>query len=371
MKRKTPFLLKFLTGFFLAASIYTWVLWQADPYVLIGDDYAGKNLPYHPLYHYNFCKKFNSLDYAFLGSSSANYYPIEKMYPEADKLFSMGIESSTMEEITTYGNLLMKKLPKEIIFFVQLYWTNPSRRNQDYFVKSIISHDNKFIDFVYQYFNKDALEKALIILTTGTEEDWVQQFNLNGTRTQNHYKLDTSYNFQVTLANYLTTLYHDPHYYGSQAFRNPESILPTMKMLDEFINKLEYNNIKVRLVIPPIHRNAMALIYYAGLGATYERFREKLVEISPVIDMNLDFDYTCDQDNFWDSHHTRKSERIIEILENNLYVITDENLRSSAGLNRPTKDEIEETRKILEENPNRKKILASINSYLEKHPPKE
>ena len=155
-----------------------------DPYVLIGNEVKRKTLPNYHLYSYNFFKKYKTLDFGFLGSSVVNYYDIEYMYPNKN-VYSMGIESSTIQEQIEFGKLMVNKHPKEITFFLSFYSFNPSRNCENYFNRFVISNSNIFFDFIYQYLNKNAYDDAFYYIEKGkSNTKWEQQFNLNGTRTQ-------------------------------------------------------------------------------------------------------------------------------------------------------------------------------------------
>jgi hypothetical protein len=344
----------------LAFSAFMFI---SDPYALVSNNVAGKTIPYYPWYHYNFIRKVEKLDFAFVGSSQVNYFPIEKMYDETNKLFSMGIESSNIHEHTTYGKIVVHKRPKEVWFFVTFYALNPARENQKYFNELVMSANVLLIDFVYEYFHKNALIDAFYYIANRKMlvNNWTPQIKLNGTRTQRHYLDNPHYEFEKTLADYLSWISIDPRYYNSKTFRNPASIKDGLREIAEFKRYAEVNGVQVRFATAPVHRTDHALMYLMGLGKTYQTFREELAKISPFVDLDLDTDFTSNDANFWDTHHVRNGAPIINSLKSGKFLVTSANVKSTASSILPTSQELKKVQNILKEYDNwpaRRKLLA-------------
>ncbi len=322
-------------------------MYTTDPYQLVGNKQEGKVFPNFHLYSYNFLKKYDKLDYAFLGSSAVNYYDIGYMYGNNPNIYSMGIESSTIEEQIAFGKLLAEKHPKEITFFLSFYSFNPSRARENYFNKFVVLRNSTLVDFVYQYFNKTAFFDALKYVKKNRQDtSWAMQFNPDGTRTQNHYKLDKAYNFDSSLADYLALNYSDKRLYGSRTFKEPASIDKAMEQIGEFKSFCEEKNIKLNIVIAPDYRMNTVLIYYMGLGKTYEHLRIKLAEIQLFYDLNLDTTFTCNHRNYWDAHHVRDGKYVMDDLKSTDYLLKKENVESTFEILRPKEKETEKLKSI-------------------------
>lgn len=330
------FVFRWLLGLLTIVLAYSGLMATLDPYMVVRQEIAYKNLPNNPLYSYNLIKHWDHIDYGFLGSSAVNYLPIEQYYPDTHFLYSMGIESSNIHEHIAYGKVLAAKHPKEIIFFVTFYTLNPARGNQLYFNPWVVQLNNPLVDFVHQYFNQKAFWDALAFRHhQKTKEPWQQEFNLNGTRTQNFYKLDTAYNYDKTLADYLAWLYLDPRYYASTTFRNPQSIEAGLQAIKDFKAYLHQRGIRLRLVSCPEERNNLVMIYRAGLGPTYEAYRQGLASIQPFDDLNLDRIFTTGRGNFWDTHHFRHGQLVIADLKSGRFLVNTQTVQQTMPVIRP------------------------------------
>ncbi len=346
-------------------------MYITDPYNLIREDYYGKTPPNFHLYPYNLLKKHDKLNYAFLGSSSINYYDIGYMFNDSSSVFSMGIESSTIEEQVEYGKLLAEKQPKEIFFFLSFYSFNPSRNPEKYYSKRVVNLNNKVIDFFDQYFTNQALSDAASYWIGGKKNsEWVQQFNENGTRTQNHYLLDKNYDFINALTSYLTLNYADVRLYGSKSFKDPESLNYSLSKIKEFKTYLEDKNIKLRLIFAPDYKLNTAMIYYMGLGNTYKGLRKKIALIQPFYDLNADTTFTNDAKNYWDAHHVRTSRVLMDDLRSSKYLYTTNTIDSCLNRIEPNFASIQEIKKIFNEYPHWDDARRQADQDKKLNPPK-
>ena len=350
----------------IITAIYSAFMFMVDPYVLVKTEYTEKQLPYNPMYNYNFIKHYDNIDYGFLGSSAVNYFPIEYLYPGNVKCYSMGIESSNINEHIAYGKVLASKQPKEIVFFITFYALNPARGPQNYFHPFVIDQNNIMIDFIDQYFNKGAYDDAIKYLKDidNKENIWEQEFNANGTRTQNFYLKDKNYDSEKVFADYLSYMYVDPKYYASKTFEDPSSIKKGIEAIKQFCEYLRSKGIKIKLATAPEHRLNMALVYYSGLGKTYEEFRRQLASIQPFYDLNADTAYTSKTENFWDTHHVRNGYRVMNDLKSDTFLVNAQNVDELLECIRPTKAEMNRLVKILGEYKNWDKIMLDLKKEL-------
>ena len=355
----------------MVALTYSAFMYYNDPYVLIKPDYFKKILPYSPMYNYNFIRQYEKIDYGFLGSSAVNYFPIDYMYPGYANLYSMGIESSNISEHIAYGKVLAGKNPKEIVFFITFYALNPARGNQNYFHPLVVKMNNIVIDFVDQYFNNPAYDDAVEYRRRLNQDgvNWMKEFNPNGTRTQNSYRTDKNYNAEKTFQNYLSYMLLDPRYYGSHSFKKPESVNIGIGEIKEFRDYLKSKGVKLKIATAPEHRMNIALIYFAGLGETYEAFRRKLASVQPYYDLNLDTAFTSNIGNFWDTHHVRKGKKIIEDLNNDVYLMDSSNVDQYLPVIRPGEREINKLKLFLKNYKDWNKTREKLKEDLSITPP--
>jgi len=358
----------------LSMSVYAVFMIGVDPYFVRSDsEILGKQIPYYPWFHYNVIRRHKKLDFAFMGSSQVNYFPIGDKYAPPARVFTMGIESSNIFEHIAYGKLLVDRRPNEIWFFITFYSLNPTRGNQSYFNEIVMNQHALALDILYQYFNKDAFHDAVhfVLNKESLQKKWVDQFRVDGTRTQKHYLSDVRYSFESTLADYLVWIDLDPRYYNSEVFRHPESLEAGLRAIQEFVHYAELHGVKVRIATAPVHRTDHALMYMKGLGETYEAFRQGLAEIRPFVDLDLNVEFTSRDENFWDTHHARRGQEVVKSLDDPRYLVTLQNVQSTSVFLRPTPLEIERVQTILKQYDKwdaRKKLLAED---LRRNPVKE
>lgn len=332
----------------MVAIPYGLAMFFIDPYNLLRTDLKGKSLPNYHLYSYNYLNHYDKIDYAFLGSSVVNYYDVNKMYDNGNR-FCMGIESSTVEEQIAFGKTLASKQPKEIVFFLSFYSFNPSRNPETYFNENIVACNNKVVNFIYQYFNLNAYKATLKYIQEGRKNNlWMQEFNLNGSRTQNHYLHKNNYSFDKTLTEYLTLNYADIRLYGSKTFKNPGSVDDKIKLIRDFRDYLKEKGITLKIAFAPDHRLNTVMVYKMGLGATFEHLRKSILEIQPFYELNADTAFTKQDANYWDAHHVRNSERIIADLNSTEYFVTKKNLNVIIQRLKPNNTETAQLNSIFE-----------------------
>lgn len=370
----TPFkhalLIKLALSGFINLLLYVALMAWVDPYALLSNDLRYKELPNFPLYQYNLIKPWEQLDAGFLGSSSVNYIPMQGLFPTDQKLFSMGIESSNIYEHVAYGRVLASKHPREIVFFVTFYALNPSRGNQTYFRPNVVAWHQTAIDFWAQYGNPQAVLDAWATLVRAWQHQPCQQeFNVDGSRTQNFYKRDATYQFDKTVADYLSWLSLDPRYYASRTFRDPPSIAPGIQVIRDFRDELRRQGIRLRVVSCPEQRNSVVLLYAMGLGPTYEAYRKALADIQPFDDPNLDLALTATPGTYWDTHHVRQGWRVIDDLRLGRYRVTPDNVDQTSVALRPTPQEFADLKRRLTTYTDWPKTRQAVARDLKNNPP--
>lgn len=342
-----------------------------DPYCLFGPYNVDKRLPFYTWCHYNFLKKFKKIDIGLVGSSAINYYSSSYFERRQKTPFFMGVESSNIYEHLRYGRLLLNKQPDELYFFYTFYSLNPSRANQPEFLEKMVMSNSLVIDFIYQYLNLRALMDSFIFWykkVFGWNTKY-QLFHHNGLRTQAHYLNRENYCFDKTIGDYFSAMSIDPHYYASKTFQNSDSILPGIEAIRAFKRDVEKQGIKMHFTSTPLYRLTIALIYESGLGETYENFRRKMAEIGPFVDLNLDLEFTSNPENWWDSHHARRGENVIDQVAAKEFLVDESNVEQTMKIVRPTEQERQQVRDILNNYPGWDDMNALIGDRIRKTPP--
>lgn len=362
-------MLMYLVIIFLAILCFVLL---TDPYCLLGKYNVDKRLPFYTWAHYNFLKKFESIDVGVVGSSAINYYSSSVFEQSGKSSFFMGVESSNIYEHLQYGRLLLSKKPRELFFFYTFYSLNPSRANQPEYNEFMVKNNNVFIDIVVQYCHPRAALDAVLFWykkVFGWKNKY-QLFNPNGLRTQAQYLNRDNYEFKKTIGDYFSAMSIDPHYYASEAFKKPDSILPGINAIQLFVNEVQKSEIeKLILVSTPLYRLTIALIYEMGLGDSYENYRREMAKIGPFVDLNLDLEFTRNPDNWWDSHHARKGDVVIEKTMQTEFLVDLNNVEETMGIVRPTDTEREQVRRILEDYPDWQTMKNTVRDRVRKTPP--
>eukprot|EP00003_Mantamonas_plastica_P029831 TRINITY_DN715_c1_g1_i1.p1 TRINITY_DN715_c1_g1~~TRINITY_DN715_c1_g1_i1.p1 ORF type:complete len:388 (+),score=-67.79 TRINITY_DN715_c1_g1_i1:311-1474(+) len=348
----------------------TYILFMAivDPYALVTNRLAGKILPNNHLYQYNYLKHKDTVQAGIVGSSAVNYFSLEAIFPNEKKTFSMGIESSNIHEHVAYGRLLADHGVKEVIFFVTFYALNPSRPNREYFTPWVVRSNNIFVDFFDQYFNKRAFFAALNYLKkerNGTLP--TVTFHPNGERNPTYYSEDADYSFDETIASYLAWESIDPEYHNSYSFKNPESLSKGIKAIKSFKDEMEARDISVRIVYAPTHRLVLALIYRNGLWETFQKSRRELAHLGNFSDLNLDVKFNNDDDNWWDTHHTRQGDAIGDMLVDKQFNLTEDMVDQTEEKIRPDSDLLARLDKIFETYPDWDKTNQKLEERINKN----
>ncbi|MDX1838003.1 hypothetical protein DIZ81_09705 [Legionella taurinensis] len=356
--------------FILLISSFGFIL-VLDPYGLYRKNTEKKRLPYYTWYHYNFIKKVKEIDLGLLGSSAINYYSKEPFLKEANTVFFMGVESSNIHEHLAYGRLLFKKNPKKIIFFYTFYAMNPSRAFQPEFKANMVKNNNLLTDIYYQYLTprllKDLYHGFLIKLKRKPAKP--QLFLSDGRRTQLHYLNRKDYEFDEVLADYLAAMSIDPHYYNSERFKQPDSIVPAFELVREFKEEAERMGIEMVFVATPVYRSTLALKYRLGLWDTYTRYRQEMLRIGEFYDLNLDFDLVTNKDNWWDTHHTRHGDYVSELIINKAYLVNQTNLESTTEQLKPVQKELDQVDALLTQYKRWDSMKERVNKRVQQTPP--
>lgn len=351
-------------------AVITFIL-LTDPYCLLGRYNVDKRLPYYTWAHYNFLKKYKKIDVGLVGSSAINYYSSTHFDKQNKDSFFMGVESSNIDEHLQYGRLLLEKKPQQLFFFYTFYSLNPSRANQLEFNKLMVTHNHLLLDVLIQYVHPRAFGDSIIFWykkVFGWKRKY-QLFQANGLRTQAHYLNRENFCFDKNIADYFAVMSIDPHYYASRAFQDSGSILKGITKIEEFTRDAKALGIQMYHVSTPLYRLTIALIYHLGLGETYENYRRQMAAIGPFVDLNLNMEFTSDPQNWWDSHHARRGDKVIEDIVNQKFVVDLSNVEETNIELRPTQDEFKKVRQILEEYDDWPRMEQLVSDRVKHNPP--